>query len=282
MDKVLEHWQVFTSGQHQALRRLAVAPGASDLLAVVLDGLGQVEVHHLADIGLVDAHAEGDGGDDAGQASAHEVRLQSLAGLTVEPGVVGGDLEPGGLEVGRQAFGALLQGDVDNGAAVAESWRQPTGQMASPVVGGQRGDGKVQIGAVEAGGDDIVRRDIEASTHVIDDLGRGGGGQQQHLVDAELPAIVGQFLVVRAKIMSPFRQAVGLVDHHQGDPHVAQEGAKAFIAQAFDRYHQHLELAVAGRCHDLPSLIAILTRIDAGGGDTARGQRRQLVLHQRQ
>ena len=42
----------------------AVAAGAADLLAVALEALGQVVVVDVADVGLVDAHAEGDGGDD--------------------------------------------------------------------------------------------------------------------------------------------------------------------------------------------------------------------------
>lgn len=43
---------------------LAVTAGAAGLLVVALDGLGQVEVGDEAHVGLVDAHAEGDGGDD--------------------------------------------------------------------------------------------------------------------------------------------------------------------------------------------------------------------------
>ena len=42
----------------------AVAAGAADLLVEGLDRCGQRGVDDGADVGLVDAHAEGDGGDD--------------------------------------------------------------------------------------------------------------------------------------------------------------------------------------------------------------------------
>ena len=43
-----------------------------------------------ADVGLVDAHAEGDGGDDDFELAGEEVALDALAGGGVEAGVVGG------------------------------------------------------------------------------------------------------------------------------------------------------------------------------------------------
>ena len=42
----------------------AVATGAAYLLVVAFDGAGQGDVDDGADVGFVDAHAEGDGGDD--------------------------------------------------------------------------------------------------------------------------------------------------------------------------------------------------------------------------
>jgi len=50
--------------ERERVRRQPVAAGAADLLVVALDIGGQVGVEDEADIGLVDPHAEGDGGDD--------------------------------------------------------------------------------------------------------------------------------------------------------------------------------------------------------------------------
>ena len=53
-------------GEELAGGGLAVAAGAADFLGVVLEGLGEVVVVDVADVFFVDAHAEGDGGDDDG------------------------------------------------------------------------------------------------------------------------------------------------------------------------------------------------------------------------
>ena len=60
-------------------RGLAVAAGAADLLVVALDARGQRGVHDGPDVGLVDAHAEGDGGDDDVELAAEEAGLHAVA-----------------------------------------------------------------------------------------------------------------------------------------------------------------------------------------------------------
>ena len=60
-------------------RRQAVAAGAAGLLVVALDRLGQVEVRDEAHVRLVDAHAEGDGGDHDQAVLAQEPRLVGRA-----------------------------------------------------------------------------------------------------------------------------------------------------------------------------------------------------------
>ena len=66
----------------------AVAARPAGLLVVALDRLGQVEVGDEPDVGLVDAHAEGDRRDHDDAVLAQEARLVRGAGRAVEPGVV--------------------------------------------------------------------------------------------------------------------------------------------------------------------------------------------------
>ena len=68
----------------------AVASGSADLLVEGFDGAGEGDVDDGADVGLVDAHAEGDGGDDDFELSCEEAGLDAVAGGRVEAGVVGG------------------------------------------------------------------------------------------------------------------------------------------------------------------------------------------------
>ena len=67
-----------------------VAAGASDFLVIGLQAAGQGGVNHGSHIGLVDPHAEGDGGDHYLDASLQELLLDALAMYGIEPGVVGG------------------------------------------------------------------------------------------------------------------------------------------------------------------------------------------------
>ena len=78
---------------HPGVGGQAVAAGAAGLLVVALDVLRQVEVGDEAHVGLVDAHAEGDGRDHDDAVFAQEAILVALAHVGVEAGVVrqGGD-----------------------------------------------------------------------------------------------------------------------------------------------------------------------------------------------
>ena len=66
VDEVFEDAEVVGAGEEFAGGGLAVAAGTADFLGVVFEGLGEVVVDDAADVGLVDAHAEGDGGGDDG------------------------------------------------------------------------------------------------------------------------------------------------------------------------------------------------------------------------
>ncbi len=87
----------------------AVAAGAADLLVVGLDGGGEGGVDDGADVGLVDAHAEGDGGDDDFEFAGEEGGLDAVAGAGVEAGVVGGGAD-------RREAAASSSADLREGA----------------------------------------------------------------------------------------------------------------------------------------------------------------------
>jgi hypothetical protein len=55
-------------------------------------------MRHEADVGFVDAHAEGDGRDHHDAVLAQEAALVRRAGRCVQPGVVGQRVESGRLQ----------------------------------------------------------------------------------------------------------------------------------------------------------------------------------------
>ena len=145
---------------HPGFGRFAVAPGAAGFLVVGLDALGQVEVGDETDIGLVDAHAEGDGGAHDQAFLAQEAALVGGAFGSGQAGVVG----QGGIALGRQPFGGFLdllarQAIDDAGLALA------AGQEAEQLLPGVVlfDDGVADVRAVEAGEEDAGFAQAEAN-----------------------------------------------------------------------------------------------------------------------
>ena len=91
---------------HPADGRVAVAAGAAGLLVVALDRLGQVDVRHEAHVGLVDAHAERDGGDHHDAVLAEEPGLVRGAYRRVETRVIRQRIDA----LGPEEVGGLLDG----------------------------------------------------------------------------------------------------------------------------------------------------------------------------
>ena len=81
--------QVTRRHQQQAERRRAVPARAPDLLVVRLDGAGRRQVDDRADVGPIDAHAEGVGRDHHLDPALGEGALRGVARPSIEPGVVG-------------------------------------------------------------------------------------------------------------------------------------------------------------------------------------------------
>ena len=93
--------------EQHALAGQAVAPGAARLLIVAFERLGQVVVHDQPHVGLVDAHAEGDGCHDDERVVADELFLRLAAQRGVQPGVVGQCGQAHRRQAGRDVLGRL-------------------------------------------------------------------------------------------------------------------------------------------------------------------------------
>ena len=147
---------------------LAVTSGAADLLVELLNRAGERGVDDGADIGLVDAHAEGDGRDDDFELAREEVALDAFARGGVETGVVGGGRS---AEGGGEVFGGLARGGVDDGGAVGFFLEELGGELIAAglgelddldgeIVAAEAVDEESRVGELELGGDVFLGRRV--------------------------------------------------------------------------------------------------------------------------
>ena len=133
---------------HPRVGGLTVAPRPSRLLVVGLDTLREVQVGDEAHVRLVDAHAEGDGGDDHDTLVALEAVLIAAADIPAEARVVGERVDAGAAEpLGCFVDTAPRQAVDDAGVAAVTLLQEAQELLPGPVL---RDDRVPDVGAVEA------------------------------------------------------------------------------------------------------------------------------------
>ena len=162
----------------------AVAARAARLLVVALDGLGQVVVHDEAHVGLVDAHAEGDGGDDDVDLVAREGVLYARALVRRQAGVVGGGAARRPAAAVGDLLDALAREAVDD-AGLALVLRGRNGEQLLQRLA-LLDHGVADVGPVEAGDVHGGVGQTEPAAHVVARLGvgRGRAGHERHVGEA--------------------------------------------------------------------------------------------------
>ena len=167
------HLPVGERVEEDAAGREAVATGAADLLVEAFDRGGEGSVDDGADVGLVDAHAKGDGGDDGVELPGEEGRLDAVAGAGVEAGVVSGGAA---TEAAGELFGGFARGGVDDRGAGAGGLEEVDDELVAAGLRELDGlDGEVV--AAEAVDEEGGVSEAELGDDVVLDGGGGGGGE---------------------------------------------------------------------------------------------------------
>ena len=117
---------------HERIRRQPVAARAAGLLVVGLDRAGHIEMRHIAHVGLVDAHAEGDGGDEADRVLLEERILVARPDGGRQSRVIG---QRRNAVVGQpfRGFFDLVAGQAIDDAALALVALEEAEQLLGPV-----------------------------------------------------------------------------------------------------------------------------------------------------
>ncbi len=244
------------------------------------------------DVGLVYAHAKGIGGRDDAQVATDESLLDALLGFRRKS-----RMEVLGLDILLAQEACYLLGSfpgctVDDRAIFAlrgELGREHPGNMIELGLGRGGYDRELKIVAIGT-----AVEQPEADAHflakvledVIHDIRLRRRGQAEH---GGYRALAGPLLdeaahiaIVRAEIMTPFGQAVRLVQDPGANFTLRQRFAKGAVAQLFGRDNQDADIAQSNPVQDVRPLWHGKQAVYSGAaGDAFCFQAGNLVGHQR-
>ena len=262
---------------------LAVAAGAPGFLVVALERFWQVVVHDPSHIGLVDAHAKGDGGDDHLRVIANERFLIVATRYCIETGVVRQCPDAIALQLRGKLIHALAREAVDDARAAIAARKLSQFRVRRPRL---RAHGVVQVGAIETRNMDARLAQGELLHDVLPDplRGSGGEGSDRHLGKSRAYAM--ELAILRTEVMTPVRNAMRLVDDQRGNAAGGMNPGQDFafklgLQQPLGSHVQQLELA-ALEARKPPRYLGAFERgVDERGVDAVVLEQAYLVLHQR-
>ena len=203
-------------------------------------------MHHVADVGLVDAHAEGVGGHHDRGRIVHEGPLVALALLGGEPRVVAGGRDAALAQVVAHLLHRRPLGAVDD-ARLGPSLVDEGIQARQLLLGLAPLHRETQVGPVEAR--DRAGRVAQAQkAHDVAAHQIGGRGRERRhgRADGQLSDELADGEVRGAEVLTPLGHAVGLVHGDQREPRRTGELGEARIGQALGS-HVHEVVGALGR-----------------------------------
>ena len=231
-----------------------------------------------ADVGLVDAHAEGDGGDDYVQLAGEEGALDAVAGRGVEAGVVGGGREML-VQLGGELFGVFAGRRVDDGGSRGGIFQDVEGEVGALRLG-ELDDLDGEVVAAKAGDEDGGILQVELGGDVALDGGRCGRGEGDDGRGAEGWEILAEGAVVGAEVVAPGADAVGFVDGDEGGFALGEHLGEAGDAHALGGDEEEVEGAVEVVAAGLAGVFAGEAGVDAGDAEAEGGELGGLVVHE--
>ena len=263
--------------QEHGPARLAVAARAADLLGEALEGAGQRGVDHGADVGLVDPHAEGDGGDHHLEPPGQELGLDLLALRGAHAGVVGGDRKSLPRPAPRSSA-SRARGDVDDGGPARRVGQEPAHRLG-PLRRGEARHFDRDVLAAEPV-DEAQGREPELDRDVVLHAGSGGGGEGDDGGGPQPGQAAAQQPIVGPEVVAPFRDAVGLVHGDERGRAAGQRLGEAGDAEALGGDEEEVEPAVEVGAEGPLREPAVAAGVDALGAQAQALELGDLVFHE--
>ena len=229
-------------------------------------------------IGFVDAHAEGDGGDDDRRLIVGEVALVRQPRRVIQPGVIGQGAPTIGRQLRCQHVNPLARVAIDD-ARFALVGLQKGQYLGQSVVA--RFDSQKQIFAVE-GGDELIgvayrQRGLDVAADAVG--GRGGNRQADGVGQAA--AHPHQLAIVGAEVMAPFRDAMRFVDGQAIDAAFVEHNQRLRPQQGFGAGVDQLDTARFDLPGDLHVAVVGQSAVQVSRGHALLTQLHHLVFHER-
>ena len=271
--------QVAGAVEGDAFGRRAVSAGPPHLLPIGFDRGRRVGVDDIADVGLVDAHAKGDGGDDHRPILLQESAEAGVAHRLVQARMIGERRRSRLGQQGRERLGAVARAGIDHAGA---AWPL-LHQVSDPGVGGPSLalGGELKFGAGETV-DELPRiLQTKLSSDIVAGSGVGGGGDRQPWNPLEHLGQPSERAVFRSKVVAPLADAVGLVDGDQRQPAIGQPFQHRRLHQTLRRHIEKVERPLPQPPPDPVALLRRNVGIQPLGRHAKLLQAGDLIGHQR-
>lgn len=183
------------------------------------------------------------------------------------------------FEEGGQRFRGVLKGDVNDGRLAGRLAELPE-EVAAPVPVGEGRDHEIEVGTVEGELVMIGRLNLEMMADLGRHPGGGGGRKTEDARDFQFGRETGKLEVVGTKVVTPFRNTVGLVDREESELVPGQAKAELFIGESFRSHEEKFELAVFQSAIERQRFLRGEGGVEAGGGNAPGDQGIDLIFHQ--
>ena len=150
-----------------------------------------------------------------------------------------------------------------------------------PAAAGARAHGEAQVGPVEAVHEHLGRLREQPGQDVGAGGGIGGRRERDRLQRAELVLQRRQGHVFGAEIVSPLRDAMGLVDRQHADPGALEQRNGVGLGEPLGRHIDEAQFAAGDLVQDGAVLVEIIVGVQARGRDAVALELRHLVAHER-
>jgi hypothetical protein len=247
-------------------------------MVIGFDRFRQRRVGDEADVRLVDAHPERDGGGHHDAILLEEGVLVAASDGGVEPRMIGERLDAPLGQRSRHRLGVLAGRAVDDAALTLVPLDERE-HLAPGIVLGPHGEADVR--SVEALEEDAGWRLEQASLDILPGREVGGRRESDRLHAPEGAAHLSEKRVFRAEVVSPLGHAMSLVDGQEAHVRARQPGDGGRLGETLRRSVEEPHRSVPHRPCNEVALACLVRGGEASRLDTIAAQLRDLVAHQR-